>query len=115
MIDFLTKRVTKVTEYDWWKLKRVLKWLKHTIGDKRYMGMDDSGIVQTWSDALYAVYKNMKGRTCGLISMGHGVLTENSLEHKFNSKNTTEKEVVVVSDFLPHNIWLRHFWNIKIM
>ena len=51
-VAFLCTRVTKSTEYDWWKLKRVLTWLHCTINDKRIMGIDGTGVIQTWIDDI---------------------------------------------------------------
>ena len=80
-----------------------------TAKDKRIMGMDDSGIVHTWIVPSYAVHTDMRGQSGGVISLGHGVLTERSLKQTLNSKITMETEVIAVSDMLPHNILLRNF------
>ena len=48
LVAYLTTRVTKSTNYDWYKLKRGLKWLKQTINDERIIGMVGEGLIQTW-------------------------------------------------------------------
>ena len=108
-VSFLCTRVTKRTEYDWWKLKRVLTWLNTTINDKRIMGLDRTGVVHTWIDASCAVHENMRGQTGGTISMGHGVLIEKSIKQKLNGKSSTETELIGMSDMLPHTLWLSYF------
>ena len=41
----------KSTHWDWYKLKRVLKWLKMTIDDVGEMGIDEYGEILTWVGA----------------------------------------------------------------
>ena len=67
VVAFLCTRVSKSTDFDWWKLKRVLQWLLCTINDTRILGMDDSGMLHTWIDAAYAVHEDMRGQTGGAI------------------------------------------------
>ena len=46
-----------------------------TIKYKRLMGTYNSGIVHTWIDSVYAVHADMRGKSGGFISLGHGLLT----------------------------------------
>ena len=87
---FLCTKLSKSMEFDWFKLKRVLQWLKYTINDVRIMGMDDSGILHTWIDASYAVHEEMRGHTGRAISLGHGLVNKKSLKQKLNGKSSTE-------------------------
>ena len=63
----------------------------------------------TWIDASYAAHDNMRGYTCGVISMGKGILHATAEKQKINVKNSTEAEVVGVSEYLPYNIQLTNF------
>ena len=47
LVEYLTTRVTKSTNYDWYKLKRGLKWLKQTTNDERIIGAEGEGIIQS--------------------------------------------------------------------
>ena len=38
LVSYLTTRVKKSTNYNWYRLKRGLKWLKQTIDDVRIIG-----------------------------------------------------------------------------
>ena len=65
-ISYLTTRVSKSNERDWFKMKRVLSFLKHTINDKRKIGAKSLHDLYTWVDAAYAVHDNMRGHTGGV-------------------------------------------------
>ena len=41
--------------------------------------------------------------------MGHGTVTTKSIKQKLNAKNSTETEVIGLSDILPYNIWFCNF------
>ena len=60
-------------------------------------------------DVAYAVHPNMRSHTGGAMSMGWGVLHSKSRKQKLNTKSSTEAELVGVSEYLPHNIWLMNF------
>ena len=108
-VNFLCTRVTKSTEQDWLKLKRLLTFIKNTINDKRYIGMKGMGEIFTWVDAAYGVYDDMRSRTGGTMSFGLGVIHCKTSRQKLNTKSSTEAEVVGVSDYLPYNIWMTLF------
>ena len=76
VVAYLCTRVSKSTEGDWGKLIRCVKFLKFTINDKRIMGMDDSGILRTWIDASYSLHPDMRGQSGGMISLGHGSVSQ---------------------------------------
>ena len=81
LVAYLTTRVTKSTNYDWYKLKRGLKWLKQTINDERIIGMVGEVFIQTWIDASYGVHVDMRGQTGGAISKGRGTLIIKSMSY----------------------------------
>ena len=45
------------------------------------------------------------------MSMGIGMINYKSSKQKLNMKSLTESEIVVLSDYLPYNIWFRNFMN----
>lgn len=108
-IGYLCTRVTKSTNKDWNKLKRVLGWLKHTIQKKRIIGACTLNEAYTWIDASYAVHEDMKGHTGGAISFGIGTINASARKQKVNTLSSTETEYVGVSEYIKYALWLRHF------
>ena len=81
-IAFLCTRVSKSTQEDWEKLRRVLKYIHNTIDLPRVIGVKDFKVLQTWVDASYATHPDMRSHTGGVISLGHGVITSKSSKQK---------------------------------
>jgi hypothetical protein len=108
-IAFFCTRVAKSTVDDWKKLRRVLQYLKGTVDDELTLGADDITLVKSWIDASYAVHRDMKSHTGGVVSFGRGAIMCKSTKQKINTKSSTEAEVVGASDFLPSTIWARYF------
>ena len=108
-IAFLCTRVSCSTEEDWAKLKRVLEYLHGSLDDVLIIGADDIGVMKTWVDASYAVHKDMKSHTGGVVSFGNGAIMSKSSKQKLNTKSSTEAELVGASDYLPYPIWATKF------
>jgi hypothetical protein len=108
-IAFLCTRVSCSTNEDWEKLRRLLQYLKATINMPRLIGTDNMQIMQTWVDASYAVHRDMRGHTGGVISLGHGVIHSKSSKQKLNTKSSTESEIVGASDYIPWTLWAKGF------
>jgi hypothetical protein len=58
---------------------------------------------------LYAVHKDMKSHTRGIVLFGTGVVMSKSSKQKLNTKNSMEAELVGASDYLPYPIWSKNF------
>ena len=99
-IVFLSTRVTKSTNVDWVKLKRLLEYLNNTKNMKRIIGMDDLSIMKTYIDAPYAVHPNMRGHSGGLITIEKGVIHIKTNKQKLNTKSSTETELVAASGYI---------------
>ena len=108
-ISFLCTRVSKSTDEDWEKLRRLLLYLENTISMPRILGAERLDTVRTWVDASYGTHQDMKGHTGGAMSMGTGVFNVKSTKQKLNTKSSTETEVVGVSDYLPWVVWTKSF------
>ena len=54
--EFLTTRVKKPDEDNWFKLRRVLKYLKGNISLKLTLKADDLSIIKWYVDASYAIH-----------------------------------------------------------
>ena len=106
---FLCTRVSYSTEKDWAKLKRVLEYLRGTLDEFLTLGANDIGMMKTWVDASYAVHKDMKSHTGGVVSFGIGAVMSKSSKQKLYTKSSTEAELVGASDYLPYLIWAKKF------
>jgi hypothetical protein len=106
---FLCTRVSCSTKQDWSKLKRTLEYLRGTLDEFVTFGADDMCKMQTWVDASYAVHKDMKSHTGGVVSFGRGAAMSKSSKQKLNTKSSTEAELVGASYYLPYPIWAKKF------
>ena len=88
-ILFLCSIVTKSTNENKAKLRRVLKYLKHTIDDRRIVREDSVIQLCTWIDAKYVVHPNQKIHTSGCMSFGYGMVNFNHSKQKLNTKSST--------------------------
>jgi hypothetical protein len=108
-VAFLCTRVSCSTQQDWKKLKRLLEYIHGSLDEFRVIGADDLKKMMTWVDASYAVHRDMKSHTGGVVSFGTGALMSKSSKQKLNTKSSTEAELVGASDYLPHAIWAKKF------
>ena len=108
-IAFLCSRVSCSTAEDWDKLRRILQYIKGLLDMYRIIGADDLSKMMTWVDASYAVHRDMKSHTGGVISFGTGAVMSKSTKQKLNTKSSTEAELVGASDYLPNAIWAKKF------
>ena len=68
------------------------------------MGSDNLLKIETWVNASHAVHDDMRGHTGGCMSFEVGIIYGKASKQKFNTKSTTESEVVAVSEYLPYKI-----------
>ena len=108
-ISFLCTRVSKSTEQDWTKLKRLIQFVKQTVEDPCYLGADKMSRASTWVDAAYAPHPDMKSHSGGGISFGRGIIIPKSTKQKLNTKSSTEAELVAASDYISNTIWVQNF------
>ena len=110
-IAFLCTRVAKSNDQDWNKFKRLLTYLKGTMGMVRIIGANNLQVMYTWVDASFAVHNDMRGRIGGVTSFGSGVVTHKSAKQKINAKSSTEMELVRASEYLPWMLWTKRFMD----
>ena len=77
VILFLCTRVTKSTKEDKATLRRVLKYIKHTIYDKSVMVADSLRQFCAWVDAAYGVHPDLKSplAAASLLDTGWCILS----------------------------------------
>jgi hypothetical protein len=91
------------------KLTRVIRYLQSSKGLVLRLRADNLNIVKWWIDASYAVHKDMKSHTGGVMYMGLGTAKSSLQKQKLNTKSSTEAELVGVADILPQVLWTRCF------
>ena len=108
-IAFMCIRVSKSTEEDWIKLRRLLEYIQSTINDERIVGVKDLCVMKTYVNALFAVHQDMKGYTGRLTTFGSGMVHHKLSKQSLNTKSSTESELVGASDYLLFTIWVKRF------
>ena len=88
-IDFLCTRVSKSTEEDWVKLRRLLHYLYGTLDMNRIIGAKGLDLMETYVDASYAVHHDMRGHTGALMTLGRGIIQAKASKQKLNTKSST--------------------------
>jgi len=81
------------------------------MDDALIMGADSMQKMCAWVDASCAVHSDMKSHTGGVISFRRGALFSKSTKQKFNTKSSTEAELVGASNYLPSTIWAMLFFE----
>ena len=109
VIAFLCTRVTKSTEQDWSKLKRLLEYLWSTIDDVLTLGAEDLNSIGSFVDVSFAMHEDMRSHTGGGVSFGRGILMGRSTKQKLNTTSSTESELVGAAEYLPNVVWLMNF------
>ena len=108
-VAFPCTRVKEPDQDDWNELLRMLKFLEATQDTVKTLEMDNTGMVQWWADASFAVHKDMKSHTGGMMSVGKGAVQSISQKQKLTTKSSTEAEPVAADDVVSHTMWTKHF------
>jgi len=110
-VSFLATRVRAPTEQDWFKLKKMMRFLKRTADDALALEADpDGGINLRWHlDASFAVHHDMKSHTGALLTLGKGAVQSISVKQKINTRSSTEAELVSTDDIVSKVQWTKLF------
>jgi hypothetical protein len=108
-IAFLTTRVRGPNQGDWFKLKKMLGYLKSTQEEVLVLEADDSGIITWHVDAAYAVHEDFRSHTGATMSLGKGSIFCNSTKQKINCRSSTEAELVAMDDIIAKVLWTKQF------
>ena len=60
------------------KLARTVRYLNKTKHLPHILSSDDTGVIEWWVDAAFAVHDDMKSHTGGAMSLGRGVFDTKS-------------------------------------
>ncbi len=86
-----------------------MRYLRGTLTLPLSLEANDLNIMNSWVDASYAVHKDMRSHTGGVITLGKGSVYSTSTRQKINMKSSTESELVGLSDVLPQILLTRYF------
>ena len=86
-----------------------MKYLQETWYLPLILEDDDSGVLKWYIEGFFAIHNDMKSYTGINLTMGKGTIYGGSLRHKFNSKNSTEAELIRVSDEINQVLWTKYF------
>ena len=83
-IVFLMMRVKRPDCDDWRKLCHLIKYLRATRELPLILGANGTGVLSWYADTLFAVHPDMRGHTCGEMTMRRGFPLDKSTTHKLN-------------------------------
>lgn len=86
-IAFLTTRVCSPDVDDWQKLEHLVEYLQSTVNMPLILGGNESGVLNWYVNASFAVHANMRGHTRGGLTMGRGFPIVSSAKQKLNKFN----------------------------
>ena len=109
VVSFLCKRVQEPTVEDMKKLKKVIKYIRHTRDLGIILEADKMLAVLAYVDSSYGVHSDLRSHTGVVIGLGRGPVYAKSSTQKINTKSSTESELVGLSDSTNQVIWCRNF------
>ena len=113
-ISFLCTNVATPNIDYWQKLERVLTYISCTKDERIFIGINTISVMNTYIDASYTVYPNMRGHTGGSISFEHDIVHSKASKQKINVKSSTECELVGLSEYVSlTHCGLGVFWKSK--
>jgi len=95
---FLCTRVTKASEQDRIKLRRVLGFLKRTRGWTLHLKIGDVLRILAYVDAAFAPHPDAKSHTGIAVFLGEALVFAASRKQKCVTKSPTDSELVALTD-----------------
>ena len=108
-VAFLTTRVREPDVDDWRKLEHLMEYIKSTNNMPLILGGNNSGVLNWYVDASFAVHPNMRGHTGGGLTMGRGFPIVSSTKQKLNTCSSTESKLVGVDNMMLSILWTHYF------
>jgi hypothetical protein len=102
---FLTTRVREPDEDDWRKLRHLINYLRSTSELPLVLGATQTGVLQWYVDASFAVYQDMRGQTGGALTLGRGCPTVQKAKTKCTTRSSTIQELVAVDEMMSDILW----------
>jgi hypothetical protein len=108
-IAFLSTRVRSPGQQDWFKLTKLMEFLKSTEDDVLTLSCDGSQNIIWYVDAAFGVHHDMKNHTRATMTLGDGAIQSYSTKQKINTRSSTESELVSIDDVISKIIWTKLF------
>ena len=71
--------------------------------------MDNLSVIKWWIDVSHNIHPNCKGQTGSMMSLDHGAMVSYSRKHKFNTRSSTESEIMSLDQMMPEVCWTYNF------
>jgi hypothetical protein len=107
-VSFLCTRVTKVTERDLMKLKRLVNYVSCTKDITLTLKVEYPIRLFCFVDASYGEHNDGKSHTGAAVTLGAGVFFAKSSKQKIVSKSSTEAELVAITDSMGDLLFIRN-------
>ena len=108
-VYFFTMRFCNPDEYDWGKLKCLVRHVRWTINVPLILRSDSLTIIKWWVDVSYASHPDMEGHIGATISFGRGSVTGISTKNKINAKSSTKAELICADNAMSQILLTRYF------
>ena len=108
-VAFLFTQVKNLTEEDYAKLGRLIRYVREMIHVPLILSINDSKTLVWNVDALYAVHNDMKSHTGVSLSLVCETLMSMSCKQKLVTKSLMEAELVGVDDAMTFVMWTQYF------
>jgi hypothetical protein len=97
-VSYLTTRVLEPNEADMVKLYRALKYLNLTKDQPLILSAETGLRLEVYVDAAFALHEDGKSHTGMVVKLGEGSVLVKSSKQKIVTKDSTEAELVALSD-----------------
>ena len=90
-----------------------MKYTRYTRNLPLFLSANVNVILKLWIDGSFEVHTNMRGHTCGGISMGRGFTIVSLTKQKLNARSYTGTEILAVDDCMTAVLWTRYWLDNK--
>jgi hypothetical protein len=92
-IAYLRTCVKSSDENDWFKLKKIIGFLKQTPADVLTLQAGGEATITSHLDAAFGVHKNLKSHTGATMMLGNGSIQSMSGKQEVNARSSTEADL----------------------
>jgi hypothetical protein len=103
----VSTRVQNPTQNDWFKLHRMMDFLKTTVNDGLTLQANLNIIVNWYLNTAFTVHSDFKSHTGSCMTLGQGAIMAISMKQKINTHSSTKAELVSTDDIIAKVIWMK--------